>query len=88
MSGSVSQGLRGDGSACLLTFRKQAGSSRGHMATKKPAITEVVISLDEFNAIALGQAQLVGAASKKVMDDEQDRARRNLSGIRGLTRGH
>jgi hypothetical protein len=58
------------------------------MATEEPAIAKVVISLDEFDAVALGQAQLVGAAGKKVMDDEQERAWGNLSGVRGLTRGH
>lgn len=88
MSRSVSQSLRGVDAACLLTFRKQAGGTSGHMATKKPAITKVVISLDEFNAVALSEAQLIGAAGKKVMDDEQDRAWGNLSGVRGLTRGH
>jgi hypothetical protein len=71
-----------------LTFRKQASGSSGHMATEKPAIAKVIVSLDEFDAVALGQAQLVGAAGDKVMDDEQDRAWGNFSWVRGLTRGH
>jgi hypothetical protein len=71
-----------------LTFRKQASGSSGHVATEEPAIAKVVVSLDEFDAVALGQAQLVGAAGDKVMDDEQDRAWWDFPGVRGLTRGH
>ena len=58
------------------------------MAAEEPAVTKVVVSLDEFDAVALGQAQLVGAAGDKVMDDEQDGAWRILCRVRGLTRGH
>lgn len=64
-----------------LTFREQASGTVGHVATKKPAIAEVVVSLDEFDAVALGQAQLVGAAGDEVMNDEQDRAWRDFSGV-------
>jgi hypothetical protein len=77
-----------EGLGLSLTFRKQAGGSIGHVSAEEPAIAKVVVALDEFDAVALSQAELVGAAGDKVMDDEQDRARRNLSRVRGLTRGH
>lgn len=86
MSVRVSDGM--ESCDLYLTFRKQAGGSSGHVATEEPAIAKVVVSLDEFDAVALGQAQLVWAAGDKVMDDEQDGARRNFSRVRGLTGGH
>ena len=88
-------GLRAEGwrlhvcvCASLLTFGKQAGGTGGHMATEEPTITKVVVALDEFDAVALGEAQLIGAAGNKVMDDEQNRAGRDLERVRGLTSGH
>lgn len=61
-----------------LTFGKQAGSTGGHVATEKPTIAKVVVALDEFDAVALGETQLIWAAGDKVMDDEQNRAGRDL----------
>lgn len=60
------------------TFRKEAAEAVGEMPTEEPAVTEFVIPLDELDPIALGQCELVGTASKEVMDHKQDCARLSI----------
>jgi hypothetical protein len=72
----------------VLTFGKQAGSGIVHVATQEPAIAKVVVALDEFDAVALGKAQLVRATGDEVMNNEEDGAGRDIVGVGGLTGGH
>lgn len=58
----------------MPTFRKQASVAVIHVSAQEPAIAKVVVTLDELNAVSLGQAQLVGAACYEVVHDQQDRA--------------
>lgn len=51
-----------------LTFRKQARASIGHVPSQEPSIAEVIVPLDQFYAIALGETQLIRAPCDEVVD--------------------
>lgn len=71
-----------------LTFRKQARGRVVHVTTQEPSVTEIIIPLNEFNAITLREAQLIVTAGCEIMDDEQDGAGRNQIGVTGLAGSH
>jgi hypothetical protein len=50
-----------------LTFREKTGVVAYQMATEEPTITEFIVSLDQFDAVALSQAQLIRTPSLKVI---------------------
>lgn len=41
------------------TFRKEPSVASNHVATQKPAVTKLVISLNQLNPVSFSQAQLV-----------------------------
>ena len=49
----------------LCTLGEQAGASILEVSSKVPAIAKVVILLNEFDAIPLREADLVGASGNK-----------------------
>lgn len=73
----------------MLTFREQASLAGVHVLAEKPAVAEVVVALDELNAVALGQTELIGAPSDEVVNGEQQRTRMGvLLGPSTRPRGH
>lgn len=53
----------------MLTFRKEAGVAIVHVPAQEPPIAKVIVPLNQFYAVTLGQAQFVGAPSDKIVDD-------------------
>lgn len=51
----------------VLTFGEEACEPVAQVSAEEPAIAKVVVSFDELDAIALGQAQLVGTAGDEVV---------------------
>lgn len=49
------------------TFGEEASVIVDEMATEKPSIAEFVVSFDQLDPVALGEAQLIGAAGLKVI---------------------
>lgn len=56
------------------TFREEARLFVHRMATKKPSISELVVSLDQDDTVALCQAQFVGAPGVEVIYTEDELA--------------
>lgn len=50
-----------------LTFREKTSAAICHVAAEEPSIAKVIVSFNQFNAIAFGQTQLIGAARDKVV---------------------
>jgi len=69
------------------TFWEQAAIAVRHVPAEKPAVAEVIVALDQLDAVALGQAQLVDAAGHEIVDDEQNAARVGL-GLVAISVGH
>jgi hypothetical protein len=44
-----------------ITFREQAGVARLGVLAQVPAIAKVVVALDELDAVAAGETELIGA---------------------------
>lgn len=57
------------------------------MPAEKPAIAEVIVALDQLDAVALGEAQLITTAGHEIMDDEQNAARLGI-GLVTISGGH
>lgn len=49
------------------TFGEETGGGILEMATQVPAVAEIIVAFDELDAIAFCEAQLVGAASYKLV---------------------
>lgn len=56
------------------TFWKQSSCGVSHMSSQEPAITKVVVSFDQLDAVAFGEGQLVDASGNKVVNDEEYRS--------------
>lgn len=50
-----------------LTFREEARLVIDRVPTEEPSISKLVVSLNQYDAVALGEAQLVGAPRNEVI---------------------
>ena len=62
----------------MPTFGEKASVAVVHVSAQEPAIAKIVVTLYELNAVALCQAQLVGAACYEIVHDQQNRAGRGI----------
>lgn len=52
---------------CKPTFREEAAAAIDQMLAQVPAISKLVVTLQQFDTVAFRQAQLIGAAGLKVV---------------------
>lgn len=57
-----------------LTFREETRLVIDRVATEEPSISELVVSLDQNDAVAFGEAQLIGAPRDEVICSKEQSA--------------